>query len=61
MNRFLYVGTMYNPNFAQMDGGTSSRHSAGQTAYDGGYGGAQVSSFTSYQMDTSQVDMFIIF
>lgn len=34
-------GTLYNPNFAQMDGGTSSRHSVGHTAYDGGYGVAQ--------------------
>ncbi|CAM0946367.1 unnamed protein product [Alopecurus aequalis] len=34
-------GTLYNPNFAQKDGGTSSRHFVGQTAYDGGYGGAQ--------------------
>ncbi|VAI45114.1 unnamed protein product [Triticum turgidum subsp. durum] len=30
-------GTLYNPNFAQKDGGTSSHHSA----YDGGYGVAQ--------------------
>ncbi|KAE8775411.1 protein FLX-like 2 [Hordeum vulgare] len=30
-------GTLYNPNLAQKDGGTSGRHSA----YDGGYGGAQ--------------------
>ncbi|VAI45110.1 unnamed protein product [Triticum turgidum subsp. durum] len=31
-------GTLYNPNFAQKDGGTSSHHSA----YDGGYGVAQL-------------------
>uniref|UniRef100_A0ACD5V5Y1 Uncharacterized protein n=1 Tax=Avena sativa TaxID=4498 RepID=A0ACD5V5Y1_AVESA len=34
-------GALYNPNFAQKDGGTSSRQSVGQTAYDGGYGVAQ--------------------
>ncbi|KAM0868770.1 hypothetical protein ACQ4PT_041111 [Festuca glaucescens] len=34
-------GTLYNPNFAHKDGGTSSRHSVGQTAYDGAYGVAQ--------------------
>jgi hypothetical protein len=57
----FYVGTLYNPNFAQKDGGASSRHSVGQTAYDGGYGVAQVSIFTSYQVDASQVEKFIIF
>jgi hypothetical protein len=58
---FLYVGTLYNPNFAHKDGGTSSRHSVGQTAYDGWYGVAQVSTFTFYQMDASQVEKLIIF
>lgn len=57
MSRFLCVGTSYNHNFAQKDGGTSSHHSA----HDGGYGGAQVSTFISCQMDTSQVETFIIF